>query len=113
MLPGLRVGQLRALDHHRDRLRHRPGRRQRCPARAASAAIIGDRLANSFNGGDASTGTLTSPDFTISQDYLNFLVGGGNHPHVPGSVLDATPPPGPVFADFEGDDLGPRLDGHR
>lgn len=38
---------------------------------------LGSGLVNSFNGGDNSTGTLTSPQFEISKRYLNFLVGGG------------------------------------
>ncbi|MET7370444.1 GH32 C-terminal domain-containing protein [Streptomyces sp. NPDC005566] len=37
-------------------------------------------LANSFLNGDATTGSLTSPEFTIDKNYVNFLVGGGNHP---------------------------------
>ncbi|MFB6152284.1 MAG: glycoside hydrolase family 32 protein [Haloarculaceae archaeon] len=40
----------------------------------------GDRLVNSFHGGDGPTGTLTSPEFEIERDYVNFLVGGGLHP---------------------------------
>ena len=37
----------------------------------------GERLVNSFYGGDASTGTLTSPPFEIQRPYINFLIGGG------------------------------------
>ncbi len=36
----------------------------------------GQRLLGSFNGGGAATGTITSPLFTISRRYINFLVGG-------------------------------------
>ncbi len=37
----------------------------------------GKRLANSYAGGDKSTGTLSSPEFTIDQPYIKFLIGGG------------------------------------
>ncbi|MDB6040883.1 MAG: sacC [Verrucomicrobiales bacterium] len=38
----------------------------------------GKGLANSFYGGDKSTGTLTSPEFKIERNYIGFLIGGGN-----------------------------------
>lgn len=39
----------------------------------------GRGLVNSFLGGDASQGTLTSPELLITANYLSFLIGGGNH----------------------------------
>ncbi|MFM7249953.1 MAG: glycoside hydrolase family 32 protein [Planctomycetaceae bacterium] len=56
------------------------------PARGALAgqmAVDGFRgrgLVNSFAGGDASTGTLESPPFTIERAFVAFLIGGGNDP---------------------------------
>lgn len=38
---------------------------------------LGSRLVNSFSQGDASTGILTSPEFTIERPYISFLIGGG------------------------------------
>ena len=76
------------------------------PGQAGVAGYEGDKLVNTFLGGDAPTGTLTSPKFSVTQDYLNFLVGGGNHPHVAGTTLTTTPPSGTVFADFEGSSWG-------
>lgn len=40
----------------------------------------GRGLVNSYVGGDGSTGTLTSPSFTVQRDYINFLIGGGKYP---------------------------------
>lgn len=76
------------------------------PGQGGVSGYLGDQLANSFHGGDGARGTLTSPEFAISDDYLNFLVGGGNHPHLEGTTLDPTLPSGTVFADFEGDTWG-------
>jgi fructan beta-fructosidase len=65
--------------------------------------IEGKAFANSFHSGDGSTGTLTSPEFTVTSDYLNFKVGGGNHPYQPGTILGDQPTPtGETLADFEG-----------
>jgi len=39
---------------------------------------LGHGLVNSFYHGDATTGTLTSPEFQIDHPDLNFLIGGGS-----------------------------------
>lgn len=73
------------------------------PGQSAVTGQQGSDFADSFNGGDSATGTLTSPAFTVTSDYLNFKVGGGNHPYVPGTVLGNEPvPTGEPLADFEG-----------
>jgi levanase len=75
------------------------------PPQGGVTGYLGSGLANSFHDEDRGTGTLTSPEFTIHEPYLNFLVGGGEHPHDP-TTVDEPPPPGDVFADFEGDTYG-------
>ena len=60
----------------------------------------GSSLANSYLGGDSSTGELTSPAFVIDKPRLNFLVGGGNHPYVTGTVPYGQLPAGSLFTDF-------------
>ncbi|ONI80155.1 hypothetical protein ALI22I_42860 [Saccharothrix sp. ALI-22-I] len=52
----------------------------------------GTGYANSFHGGDGSTGTLTFPPFTVDKRYLNFKIGGGRHPHDPAASTDDAPP---------------------
>ena len=74
------------------------------PGQGGVAGYEGTRLANTFVNGDAGTGTITSPPFTVSSAYLNLLVGGGNHPHDP-NAGDGTVPPGALLfagADLEG-----------
>lgn len=43
----------------------------------------GSQLLDTFGTGDALTGTLTSPEFTIWKPYIDFLVAGGYHPYDP------------------------------
>lgn len=40
----------------------------------------GEYLVISAHGGDAPTGSLTSPEITLAEPYITFLVGGGNQP---------------------------------
>ncbi|KAB8227960.1 glycosyl hydrolase family protein [Aspergillus alliaceus] len=44
------------------------------------SGYAGTRLVNTFLNGDSTTGTLTSPPFTITRPLINFLIGGGNAP---------------------------------
>jgi fructan beta-fructosidase len=46
---------------------------------SAVTGYLGGGLANSYNGGDAGTGTLLSPTFTIQRNYIKFLIGGGSY----------------------------------
>jgi fructan beta-fructosidase len=50
------------------------------PGQMHVSGFQGERLVNSFAGGDGSMGTLTSPAVTIQRPYLNFLIGGGKYP---------------------------------
>ena len=50
------------------------------PNQMSVTGYLGKGLANSYHGGDDSTGTLTSPPLTLERRYLNFLIGGGKYP---------------------------------
>ncbi|HEO71481.1 MAG TPA: hypothetical protein ENN80_09465, partial [Candidatus Hydrogenedentes bacterium] len=50
------------------------------PGQQTVSGFVGKGLVNTFLGGDRPHGTLTSPPFTIQRRYINFLIGGGNHP---------------------------------
>jgi sucrose-6-phosphate hydrolase SacC (GH32 family) len=47
------------------------------PGQMPVTGFDGKKLVNSFLGGDGTTGTLTSPEFSIDRDYIRFLIGGG------------------------------------
>ena len=49
------------------------------PGQMAVSGFQGKGLVNSFLGGDDATGTLTSSEFKLERNYLNFLVGGGKN----------------------------------
>ena len=76
------------------------------PNQQTVSGYVGSGFVDSYNGGDTSTGTLTSPTFTVDKPYLNFLVGGGDDPYVSGSVYDSPAPAGTVFDDFSGPGWG-------
>ncbi len=46
------------------------------------SGYLGKSLVNSYaaGGSDEPQGKLTSPEFAIQRQYINFLIGGGNHP---------------------------------
>lgn len=46
------------------------------------SGFIGDYLANSFHSGDNTTGSLRSVTFTVTHNFINFLVSGGDKPIV-------------------------------
>ncbi|MFI6507285.1 GH32 C-terminal domain-containing protein [Streptosporangium sp. NPDC050855] len=50
------------------------------PGQSPVIGYQGDRLASTFYDVDTTTGTLTSPEFTLTRNHLNLLVGGGDHP---------------------------------
>src|SRR5262249_36456124 len=50
------------------------------PNQMPVSGYLGQGLVNSFHGGDASTGRLTSPPFKVERKFIAFLIGGGKYP---------------------------------
>ncbi|WP_394552014.1 GH32 C-terminal domain-containing protein [Agromyces sp. MMS24-JH15] len=69
------------------------------PGQNPVSGYVGAGLVNGFNDFDWPIGTLESPTFTVADDYVNLLVGGGNHPHVDGAQLTNEPPAGRLLFD--------------
>ncbi len=51
------------------------------PRQMRVSGMHGRGMVNSYLGQDRSTGSLTSPEFTIEKGYITFLIGGGRHPN--------------------------------
>jgi len=49
------------------------------PRQMRVSGMRGKGMVNTFLNGDRSTGSLTSPEFTIKTDTITFLIGGGQH----------------------------------
>lgn len=50
------------------------------PGQQEVTGFLGTGLVNSFDpSGDHAIGTLTSPEFEVTRDYIQFLLGGGHH----------------------------------
>lgn len=50
------------------------------PYQQEVTGISGKEFINSFNGGDKAEGKMISNDFVVASNYINALVGGGDHP---------------------------------
>ncbi len=50
------------------------------PNQMEVSSYEGRGLASSYHGGDDSTGQLTSPEFTVTHNWMSFLIGGGHSP---------------------------------
>jgi Beta-fructosidases (levanase/invertase) len=78
------------------------------PGQGPVTGFLGSKLVNTFFNGDSSVGTIASPTFTVTEKYINVLVGGGRHPHDP-NTSDEPQPPGVLL--FSGADLEPPVPG--
>ncbi|GAA4343964.1 glycoside hydrolase family 32 protein [Microbacterium rhizosphaerae] len=50
------------------------------PSHETLSGQVGTGVLDTFGSGDASTGTITSPSFTVTHPYIDLLTAGGNHP---------------------------------
>jgi fructan beta-fructosidase len=59
---------------------NRPALSATTPGGQQVEGFLGKGFASSLSGGKNATGTLTSPEFKIEREYINFLVSGGSWP---------------------------------
>jgi fructan beta-fructosidase len=50
------------------------------PNQQAVDSFRGNALVNTYINGDPTQGKLVSPEFEITEEFISFLIGGGNHP---------------------------------
>ena len=74
------------------------------PGQSPVTGFLGTQFVDTFFNGDLSEGTITSPTFTITNKYIDLLVGGGDYPHIPNSS-NAPEPAGVLL--FAGAALNP------
>jgi beta-fructofuranosidase/levanase len=60
------------------------------PGQRPVARYVGTGFVNSRMPDDAAVGTLTSPTFTVTRQFINILVGGSDQPRLPGLTGEAT-----------------------
>jgi len=58
---------------------NRPTQLKALSGQSHVSGMMGLGYANSMHDGDKSKGSLISPEFIISNKFINFLIGGGNH----------------------------------
>jgi len=71
------------------------------PGQQEVSGYKGAGLVNGFLGLDKPTGSMLSDPFTIDQDYLNFLIGGGKHPRISDKRENNAPAGDLLFDGFE------------
>ncbi len=65
----------------------KPTTKTQLAGQSTVSGFSGNGYVNTMHNGDKSTGTLTSPEFTIKEDYINYLIGGGGGENVYAALI--------------------------